>query len=1232
MSKRLVRDHDGRIRLGSGPIRLLITAGLLLIVAIGVSIAALVYELRDRVLSDRERELANFTLVLAEQADQTFHAVELVQDSLIEHLRTIGISSREDFESKMSGHDLHLRLRDKVSGLLHVAAVTLINAEGKLINFSRYWPIPPVDVSDRDYFNALKSDPNLNSFLSMPVQNRGTGTWTIFFARKVSARNGEFVGLVLIAMELRYFEEFFGTINLAPTSSIALFRRDGMLLTRYPRVDDLIGTRFGADAMFMKLVERSGHGVGHQVGVIDGESRIIAAHTAAHYPIIATATRTVDEALSGWKRQAQYLIGAGILACLVTGAVIYLIAIRLLRRQKHTEQTLRENALHLGMALDNMSRGLSMFDSEGRLVICNRQYLEMYGLQPEQATPGTTLTRLLQRWSANGTFTESEPEKFSADLQAEIALGRTVKTLTSSADGRLFSIVTQPMTGGGWVSTHDDITEARKAEDAVAKARAEAERAEREARAAHARLLEAFDVVPEGLALFDHEDRFVLWNRRYMELYPESAQDVQVGARFGDVLGAGIAMGQYPEAAGREEEWLSERLARHAEKQSTHEQRLPGNRWIRIDERRTADGGSIGVRVDITDLKTREESFRLLFESNPVPMWVYDRETLRFLAVNDAAAEHYGYAREQFLSMSLLDIRPREDWPDLHAAVRQKNLAPERTWRHLKANGTLIDVSVYSRTLLYQGRSASLIAALDVTDRKRAEDERQSARDFLHTVIENVPVPITVKDANDFTYVLMNGAAEKFFGISRAEVIGKTAYDIYPKDTADTISEHDKSIMATRRQHFYEEHTVSTPGNGKRFAAVTCHPILDSRERPQHLLTVIEDVTESKAINQQLQQAQKMEAVGNLTGGLAHDFNNLLAIIIGNLDLIQEEIVGNSVVEHKIDAVLQASLRGAELTQRLLAFSRRQPLQPRCVEVSGLVRKTTQLLARTLGENITMELEIARDLWPVLVDAAQMETALINIAVNARDASPNGGKLIIGCRNTHLDTDYAARHTEVRTGDYVLIEISDMGTGMSPEVLQRVFEPFFTTKDSGKGTGLGLSMVYGFIKQSSGHISAYSEIEKGTTFRLYLPRAAESDVAVLSDGEAPELVPAAGGEVILAVDDNPGVRATVVDQLTGMGYQVLEADSAATALATLNSAIEIDLLFTDVVMPGGMSGRELAVEARATRPNLKVLFTSGFPGTLLSNDPDLDVGGTLLSKPYRKFELATAVRKSLQGA
>jgi PAS domain S-box-containing protein len=612
-------------------------------------------------------------------------------------------------------------------------------------------------------------------------------------------------------------------------------------------------------------------------------------------------------------------------------------------------------------------------------------------------------------------------------------------------------------------------------------------------------------------------------------------------------------------------------------------------------------------------------------------MWVYDPETLRFLAVNVAASAHYGYSREQFLSMSVLDIRPEEDWPDLHSAVRSQSQAPERTWRHIKADGTLIDVSIYSRTLVYEGRAASLIAALDVTDRKRAEDERQSARDFLHTVIENVPVPITVRNANDFTYVLMNAAAERFFGIPRAQVIGKTPSDIFSKDTVDTISEHDRNILESRRRQFYGEHTVNTPGNGKRYAAATCHPILDSRERPQHLLTVIEDLTESKAINQQLQQAQKMEAVGNLTGGLAHDFNNLLAIIIGNLDLIQDEIAGNSLVEQKIDAVLQASLRGAELTQRLLAFSRRQPLQPRRIDVNGLVSKTTQLLARTLGENITIELDTAVDLWPVLVDAAQMETALINIAVNARDASPNGGKLIIACRNTHLDADYAARHAEVKAGDYVLIEISDMGTGMPPEVLQRIFEPFFTTKDSGKGTGLGLSMVYGFIKQSGGHISAYSEIGKGTTFRLYLPRVSESEVAVLSESEVPGLVPTAGGEVILAVDDNPDVRATVVDQLTGMGYRVLEANGAAAALDKLNSAIEIDLLFTDIVMPGGMSGRQLAIEARVKRPNLKVLFTSGFPGALLSSDPDLDVEGTLLSKPYRKFELATAVRKSLQG-
>ena len=382
-------------------------------------------------------------------------------------------------------------------------------------------------------------------------------------------------------------------------------------------------------------------------------------------------------------------------------------------------------------------------------------------------------------------------------------------------------------------------------------------------------------------------------------------------------------------------------------------------------------------------------------------------------------------------------------------------------------------------------------------------------------------------------------------------------------------------------------------------------------------------------MEQQLQQAQKMEAVGNLTGGLAHDFNNLLMIIIGNLDLLLEDVGHLPDAAEKVEIVLQASLRGADLTRQMLAFSRRQLLHPKRININDLIGKTIQLLKRTLGANISVELRTAGDPALVLVDAAQMEAAVVNIAINARDAMPGGGTLTITSAVEHVDAEHAVQQSGATPGNYVCIEVSDNGNGMPDDVLTHIFEPFFTTKEPGKGTGLGLSMVYGFIKQSGGHIIATSELGKGTTFKLYLPLAGAIEAQSSVEFVAPPLVPLAAGEVILAVDDDPNVRATTVSHLRNFGYRVLEADNARTALDRLDSDPTIALLFTDIVMPGGMNGQELARLARSRRPDLKVLFTSGFPDTGQTDGGAADMDGMLLSKPYRKQDLARAVLEAL---
>ena len=381
----------------------------------------------------------------------------------------------------------------------------------------------------------------------------------------------------------------------------------------------------------------------------------------------------------------------------------------------------------------------------------------------------------------------------------------------------------------------------------------------------------------------------------------------------------------------------------------------------------------------------------------------------------------------------------------------------------------------------------------------------------------------------------------------------------------------------------------------------------------------------------QLVQAQKMEAVGQLTGGLAHDFNNLLMVVISNLDLLELELSDQSEIWKLADAALGAALRGAELTRKLLAFSRKQQLQSQAIDVNALVSGIAALLRSTLGENFQIVTHPGSDIWSAEADPAQVESALVNLAVNARDAMPDGGNLIVETANKYLDAQYAAENPEAVPGDYVMLAVSDTGAGMPAAILSRVFDPFFTTKDAGKGTGLGLSMVYGFVKQSGGHVKIYSEEGVGTTVRLYLPRAKlEAERQTPSPGRNDQM-PLGNDELILVVEDNEGVRSVVVRQLVSLNYRVLEAENAAIALKLIKQGEAIDMLLTDIVMPGGISGFELAKTARAHNPKLAILYTTGFAESSTAENFTLIRSTNLLSKPYRKHELARKVRSVLAG-
>jgi signal transduction histidine kinase len=384
---------------------------------------------------------------------------------------------------------------------------------------------------------------------------------------------------------------------------------------------------------------------------------------------------------------------------------------------------------------------------------------------------------------------------------------------------------------------------------------------------------------------------------------------------------------------------------------------------------------------------------------------------------------------------------------------------------------------------------------------------------------------------------------------------------------------------------------------------------------------------ELEATEAQVRQAQKMEAIGQLTGGVAHDFNNILTVITGSIEILSDAVKHRRDLAPIAKMITAAAARGADLTQHLLAFARRQPLQPRSTDVNAMVIDVARLLRPTLGEQIEIESMLAHDAAPALIDPSQLSTALLNLALNARDAMADGGKLTLETRNVVLDENYAAMNEEVRPGDYVMVAVSDTGEGIPKDLLQKVFEPFFTTKEVGKGSGLGLSMVYGFVKQSNGHVKIYSEEGHGTTVKLYLPQAAS-----VPNPQAAEPGVSAGDhgdETVLVVEDDALVRDYVTTQIKRFGYRTLAASNAAEGLALINGEGRIDLLFTDVIIPGGMNGRQLAREAVRRRPGLKVLYTSGYTENAIVHHGRLDAGVLLLPKPYLSSDLARMLRTAL---
>jgi PAS domain S-box-containing protein len=488
-----------------------------------------------------------------------------------------------------------------------------------------------------------------------------------------------------------------------------------------------------------------------------------------------------------------------------------------------------------------------------------------------------------------------------------------------------------------------------------------------------------------------------------------------------------------------------------------------------------------------------------------------------------------------------------------------------------------------------------------------------------------------------------NSGAERIKGYSAEEIIGEHVSRFYTEeDQREGVPMRLLLRAATEGRHEADGWRVRK--DGTRFRAnVVVDAIQDDAGKLIGFAKVTRDVTEWHLAQEMLEQArerllqwQKMEAVGQLSGGVAHDFNNLLTIVIGNLETAQRQVGGlsggvASPLKRALDNAMRGAQRAAILTQRLLAFSRQQPLDPKPLDVNKFIAAEVEFLQRSLGETIEVEAVGSAGLWPVEVDAHQLEAALLNLAVNARDAMPDGGKLTIETSNAFLDQDYCSANPEVLPGQYVMIAVSDNGTGMAKTVADRAFEPFFSTKGAGQGTGLGLSQVYGFIKQSRGHIKIYSEVGEGTSVKIYLPRLLEEIDRSDEERQAADAVEGPGHETVLVVEDDRDVRAYLVELLRDLNYCVLSAHDAVSALGLIETSdIRIDLLLTDVVLPG-MNGRQLAEQAKDRRPNLKVLFTTGYSRNAIVHQGRLDPGVAMIQKPLIREDLAARIRDLLDA-
>jgi PAS domain S-box-containing protein len=661
-------------------------------------------------------------------------------------------------------------------------------------------------------------------------------------------------------------------------------------------------------------------------------------------------------------------------------------------------------------------------------------------------------------------------------------------------------------------------------------------------------------------------------------------------------------------------------------------------RWVR-DSVQVTEGrdGALhldGVLTDITErkeaelaLQASEERFRALVEKSAESISLLDAQGT-ILYTSPSTSLILGYPLDELIGRKVQDLIHADDLPRLQKFLSQCLAAPgvdiAAEFRYRHQNGSWRSVEGIGNNRLDDPSIRAIVSnCRDVTERQRAQEAVRASEAKYRTLIENLEQGIFLKD-RDLRFVAVNRYFSQGLGLPESAIVGKNDFDFYPRDLAEKYQGDDRRVLTEGRRLDLEEQNIS---NGQtRTVRVIKTPVKDDQGRNIGVLGIFWDVTEQRALEAQLRQSQKMEAVGQLAGGVAHDFNNLLTVILGNISLLQASLPGSNVGQELLGATEKAAMRAAELTGKLLGFSRRTPLRLEPANLNCSMDETVALLRRTFDPRIDLVVQKAPDAWPVQADLGQMNQVLMNLCINARDAMPEGGRLVLSTENLVFNSDSVRFHLEARTGDFVRLRVQDAGQGIPPDVLPRIFEPFFTTKPPGKGTGLGLAMVFGIVKQHQGWIDCASKVGEGTRFDIYLPRYRPRSDDRAAASAAPS--PRQGRETILLADDEPMIRNLGRTILQGYGYHVLLAEDGEEAVDVFRThKDDIDLVILDLTMPR-LSGRDAFRQLMKIDPDVRVLFASGY-----SSDHAIDLENErvqgFIGKPYRPDDLGRIVRQAL---